>query len=155
MIKKAVLIFAIILFLPFSCQRNVEFDQFSTIDKSGWSWNDPLTFEVELNDTVNLYDLFIQVRHTVDYPMSNLYMFVKVAGPSGQSLTDTVNFILAESDGMWLGSGVGKLKELRLLYRKNTLFTDPGIYTFVIEQGMRNPSLPVTDIGIRIEKVHQ
>ena len=155
MIKKSLLILAFFLFLPFSCQRSVEFDQFSSIDKSGWSWNDPLTFEVELTDTVNVHDLFIQVRHTVDYPMSNLYMFVKVAGPSGQSLADTVNFILAESDGMWLGSGVGKLKELRLLYRKNTLFKDPGIYTFVIEQGMRNPSLPVTDIGIRIEKAHQ
>jgi gliding motility-associated lipoprotein GldH len=154
MINKAVSILAVLLLLPLSCQRSVVFDQFSAIDKSGWNWENPLTFEIELNDTVNVYDLFIQVRHSVDYPMSNLYMFVKVSGPSGQSLTDTVNFILAESDGMWLGSGVGKLKELRLLYRKNTLFKDPGTYTFVIEQGMRSPKLPVTDVGIRVEKAH-
>ena len=155
MIKKAISILTILLLLPLSCQRSVVFDQFSAVSSSGWRWEDPVAFEIDLSDTINVHNLYIQVRHTVDYPMSNLYMFVHVEGPSGQAMTDTVNFILAKPDGMWLGRGVGKLKELRLLYRKNTLFKDPGTYRFVLEQGMRNPNLPVTDVGFRVEKSHQ
>ena len=155
MIKQLVSILIILLVLPMSCNRNVVYDQFSSLPNSTWTWDEPLSFEFELNDTLNAYDLFIQIRHTVDYPMSNLYMIVHIEGPSGQIITDTVNFILAEPDGKWIGSGVGKLKELRLLYRKNTVFKDQGTYRFVLEQGMRKSSLPVTDVGIRVEKAHQ
>jgi len=141
--------------LLISCNNNVVYDKFISTGDTGWTWNDPFEFRVDINDTVSLNNLYIQIRHTVDYPMSNLYVFVDVKGPSGQSLTDTVNFILAEQDGKWLGSGIGKIRELRFLYRKNTVFKDPGEYIFKLEQGMRSSDLPVTDVGIRIEKVNQ
>ena len=141
-----------ILFM-FSCNNTVVYDVFCSVDKSGWKWNEKCEFPIELNDTTHLHNIYIQLRHTIDYPMRNLYIFVNVNGPSGQILKDTVNVILAEPEGKWTGRGIGKLKELRLLYRKNTIFKDPGTYMFIIEQGMRNPSLPVTDIGIRIEKI--
>ena len=152
-IKYPILI--IFLSLPFSCERGIVYDQFKSTGDSGWTWQDRCHFEADLQDTVSLHNLFIQIRHTVDYPMNNLYMFVHVTGPSGQTLTDTVNFILARQDGKWFGSGVGKLKEIRLLYRKNTVFRDAGIYSFELEQGMRTPSLPVTDVGIVIERISQ
>lgn len=143
------------LTLPFSCNNNIVYDKFISTGDEGWTWNNPCEFSVDINDTTNLNNLYIQIRHTVDYPMSNLYVFVDVKGPSGQSLSDTVNFILAEQNGKWLGKGIGKLRELRFLYRKNTVFKDPGEYTFILEQGMRNQNLPVTDVGIRIEKVNR
>ena len=39
---------------------------------------------VEITDTVSLNNIYLQVRHTVEYPMSNLYMFVHIKGPTGQ-----------------------------------------------------------------------
>ena len=153
--KSNYLFLIIFLVLPFSCEKGVVYDQFISTGDRGWTWQDKCDFEIDIQDTISLNNLYIQIRHSVDYPMSNLYMFVHVKGPSGQSLTDTVNFILAREDGKWLGSGVGKFRELRLLYRKNTVFKDPGVYSFVLEQGMRNPNLPVTDVGIRIENVNQ
>ena len=83
--------------------------------------------------------------------MSNLYMYVHVKGPGGQHYKDTVNMLLAEPDGRWIGKGTGKLRELRLLYRKQVVFSEPGEYTFSLEQAMRREKLPVTDIGLRIE----
>ena len=145
----------ILLVLLFaSCDPDMVYDQYMSTEKGMWKWNDVGVFKVEMNDTVSLYNVYLQVRHTVDYPMSNLYMFVLVKGPSGQFVRDTVNMILAEPDGSWTGRGNGRLRELRLLYRKQTRFTETGTYTFSIEQAMRNSELPVTNVGVRIERVN-
>jgi gliding motility-associated lipoprotein GldH len=146
---------SIVLVLLFtSCDPDMVYDQYKTIENGMWKWNDVGVFKVEMNDTVSLYNVYLQVRHTVDYPLSNLYMFVLVKGPSGQYLRDTVNMVLAEPDGSWTGRGTGKLRELRLLYRKQTRFTESGTYTFSIEQAMRKSELPVTNVGVRIERAY-
>jgi gliding motility-associated lipoprotein GldH len=137
-----------------SCDSNMVYDQYRTTEKGMWGWQDTLQFRASITDTTSLNNIYLQVRHTVDYPMSNLYMFVHIKGPKGQSVTDTVNMILAAPDGEWNGKGNGHIRELMLLYRKQTRFSVPGTYTFTLEQAMRQPELPVTDLGIRIERVN-
>jgi gliding motility-associated lipoprotein GldH len=134
-----------------SCEKNIVFDQFYHVEDVGWHWNDTAQFSFDLEDTSAVYDILIQVRHTTEYPMSNLYMFVDIAGPSGQSIKDTIQYILAEPDGKWVGKGVGSIRELAYLYKRNTMFPEPGMYTISIEQAMRVSELPVRDIGVRIE----
>jgi gliding motility-associated lipoprotein GldH len=137
-----------------SCDRNMVYDQYTTLDDGMWSWQDAREFKADISDTLSLHNIYLQVRHTTEYPMSNLYMFVEVAGPAGQHIRDTVNLVLAEPDGRWIGRGAGNQREIRLLYRKNTQFGESGLYTFVLEQGMRIPELPVTDLGVRIERIN-
>jgi gliding motility-associated lipoprotein GldH len=148
------IIFGFLILMPFSCDPGMVYDQFMTTEEGSWKWNDVGVFEVEMTDTLSMHDVFIQVRHSVDYPMSNLYMFVHLKGPSGQHVKDTVNMILAAPDGQWNGKGTGKLRELRLLYRKQVVFREQGTYTFSLEQAMRKSELPVTNVGIRIERVN-
>ncbi|MEN8229005.1 MAG: gliding motility lipoprotein GldH [Bacteroidota bacterium] len=143
----------LLIILLSSCDPDMVFDQYTQTDDGLWSWHDAKEFNIEIADTVTLHNIYLQIRHTVEYPMSNLYMFVYVKGPSGQLLKDTVNLILANPDGKWIGSGTGNLRELRLLYRQHTKFGQSGLYTFTLEQGMRNPELPITDLGIRIERI--
>jgi gliding motility-associated lipoprotein GldH len=142
------------ILLTFSCDRRMVYDHFETMDNGTWGWRDAREFKVEVSDTLSLHNIYLQVRHTVEYPMSNLYMFVYVKSPAGQLLKDTVNIQLAEPDGKWIGKGSGHLRELSLLYRKQTRFGEKGTYTFTLEQGMRNPELPVTDVGIRIVRIN-
>lgn len=145
----------LLLFLTaISCDPNMVYDQYVPIEGGLWKWVDAREFKVDITDTTSLNDIYLQVRHTVEYPLSNLYMFVHVKGPTGQVLKDTVNLILASPDGRWTGRGNGNLRELQLLYRKQTQFRTSGVYTFTIEQGMRNPELPVTDLGIRVERTN-
>jgi len=146
-----VLLLLLILFV--SCDQNVVYDEYVRTD-GAWSWRDAREFIVDISDTLSFHNIYVQVRHTVDYPMSNLYMFVHVKGPTGQHRKDTVNFILAEPSGEWIGRGTGNLRELNLLFRKQTQFRIPGTYVFTLEQAMRNPELPVTDLGIRIERIN-
>lgn len=144
----------LLLSLAISCDQDMVYDQYQQLESGIWQWRDAREFFVDVEDTVSLNNIYIQVRHTVAYPMSNLYMFIHVKGPSGQMMKDTVNLILAQPDGKWNGRGTGHLREMSLLYRKQTRFSLPGIYTFTIEQAMRNPELPVTDIGLRIERIN-
>jgi len=141
----------LLLFL-LSCDRNMVYDQFNSINREGWTWSDIQEFDPLIEDTVSYYNIYLQIRHKGDYPVSNLYLFVHLTGPQNQALTDTVNFILAEPDGRWTGKGLGDMKELRLLYKKKVRFPVTGNYRFRIEQGMRIPSVPVQDVGLRIEK---
>lgn len=155
MIPQRFTIVCLLILALASCDPLVVYDRFKTTDNGNWRWNDVAVFEVEMNDTVTLHDVYLQVRHSIEYPMSNLYMFVHVKGPAGQHFKDTVNLVLALPDGRWTGKGTGKLRELRLLYRKNILFSEPGIYTFSIEQAMRKAELPVTDVGVRIVRANR
>ena len=146
-------LFPLSMFILGSCDPGMVYDQFWRIENGRWTWEDKKHFEVEVNDTISMCNIYLQVRHTVEYPLSNLYMFIRVTGPGGQYMTDTVNFLLASTDGTWIGSGIGKYRELRFLYRENTIFSQQGTYIFTLEQGMRNPELPVTDVGVRIERL--
>ena len=149
--RKLILSMLLLLFLGVSCDRAVVYDEYVRTD-GGWKWQDAREFKVDISDTLSLHNIYVQVRHTVEYPMSNLYMFVHLKGPTGQHRKDTVNLILAEHSGEWTGRGTGNLRELQLLFRKQTRFSNPGTYVFTLEQAMRNPLLPVTDLGIRIER---
>jgi gliding motility-associated lipoprotein GldH len=130
------------------------YDAYKPTENGMWSWRDAMEFRADISDTVSLHNIYIQVRHTVEYPMSNLYMFVHVKSPSGQYLKDTINMVLAAPDGKWTGRGNGNIRELMFLYRKQSIFRIPGTYVFTLEQAMREPELPVTDLGVRIEKVN-
>ena len=155
MTPSRIIAIGLLVLLSTSCDHDMVYDQFMTTENGAWKWNDVGVFEVEMTDPESLHNVYLQVRHSVDYPMSNLYMFVHVKGPSGQHIKDTVNLILASPDGRWIGKGNGQLREIRLLYRKQARFSESGMYTFSLEQAMRKSELPVTDVGVRIERVNQ
>lgn len=137
-----------------SCDSGMVYDQYEPTENGVWKWQNAMEFKVDISDTISLNNIYLQVRHTVEYPLSNLYMFVHVKSPSGQHMTDTINMILAAPDGEWTGKGNSNIRELMLLYRKQTQFRIPGTYVFTLEQAMRQPELPVTDLGIRVEVIN-
>lgn len=137
-----------------SCDSGMVYDQYEPTEHGIWKWQNAMEFKVDISDTISLNNIYLQVRHTVEYPLSNLYMFVHIKSPSGQHMTDTINMILAAPDGNWTGKGNSNIRELMLLYRKQTQFRIPGTYVFTLEQAMRQPELPVTDLGIRIEVIN-
>lgn len=147
------IIVMVLLLHTVSCGSGMVYDQYEPTDHGIWRWQDAIEFSVDISDTVSLNNIYLQMRHTVEYPLSNLYMFVHVKSPSGQHITDTVNMVLAAPDGKWTGKGNGNIRELMLLYRRQTQFRIPGTYVFTLEQAMRQPELPVTDLGIRIERI--
>jgi gliding motility-associated lipoprotein GldH len=66
-------------------------------------------------------------------------------------MKDTIQFILAENSGKWIGNGIGNLREIAYLYRRSTRFPEPGEYMITLEQAMRLEEIPVSEVGVRVE----
>lgn len=73
--------------------------------------------------------------------------------PDGQLAVDTIEIFLADLQGNWLGKGMGKNKDLQVLFRKRGRFPMSGNYHISLEQAMRRKALPgIKSVGIRIER---
>ena len=136
-----------------SCNRDVVFSEYKTFKDSEWAAKDKAVFDLEIKDTESLNNIYLMVRHSEVYPFNNLIVFVTTKYPDGKVLTDTMNVILANDKGEWLGSGVGDIFDFKVPVKKNIRFPLGGKYQFIFEQGMRSDPLPmVLDFGFEIEK---
>lgn len=149
----AVLPVALSLLVLVSCDPNRVYEKDIRIPDGIWPMNNPVRFEVIVEDTITAHNLYINVRHTGMYPFSNLYLFVTTVAPSGHAIKDTVQIILADKKGKWLGNGLGDIWDNQRIYKGQVRFAQKGKYIFEFEQAMRQEKLPsVLDVGLRVEK---
>lgn len=145
------IIFCALLFI--SCNSNRVFEENKEITKNNWDYNTPLSFKVNITDTVALHNMYINVRNAGFYRFSNLFLFVNTHLPNGITTRDTVEITLSSPEGKWLGDGLGDIYDNRYLFRKQFKFPMAGDYTFDLIQAMRvNPLPGIMDAGVRIEK---
>ena len=141
------------LVVLFSCDPQKEFEAYHSIETSGWNKDSLVTFSVDLEDTVGNHNLYINLRNSGNYEYSNVWLFVNIKSPDGNTLSDTVEFQLADPSGKWTGNGIGDLFDNQFEYKENVFFPVSGTYEFSIQQGMRSQRLKgIKDVGLRIEK---
>lgn len=140
----------------FSCDNSKVYEEYIEVENSVWLKENTATFNFTATDTILRHNLYINVRNTGDYPYSNLYLFLSMKGPNGNVLRDTVNCILADNRGKWLGKGIGDLWDLQIPYIKDFKFAQKGEYSMSFEQAMRVEKglKGITDIGLRVEKAN-
>ncbi|MEZ5104603.1 MAG: gliding motility lipoprotein GldH [Draconibacterium sp.] len=142
-----------ILIVFIACDKNLVFDKYQPIPKSGWDNDSLLVFDIPVADTIQNHNLFINVRNDIRYKYSNLWLFIDIIQPGGTTLTDTFEIKLAAPSGKWLGKGFGGVKTCETIYKKNIFFPVSGDYKIEIQQGMRENVLKgITDIGVKLEK---
>ncbi len=151
-LNKIYIIFLLLILIFASCDSNTVYDMYLTVGTE-WNKNDVLEFEVEITDTTSLYKYYINIRNSTDYKFRNIYFFLNTQFPDGRRARDTIECILASTDGRWLGSGLGDIKSNRILLKNKIKFPQAGNYKFELEQAMRVDNLQgIKDVGIRIEK---
>ena len=151
--KRYAIVVLSLFVLLFSCDPSRVYERNIKIPEGVWDQNNPVSFEVAISDTITPYNLYINVRNSGMYPMQNLYMFITTTAPSGHSVKDTIQIMLADNKGKWLGKGLGDIWDLQRPYKKNVRFAQTGKYMFEFEQAMRLKKLPfILDVGLRIEK---
>jgi gliding motility-associated lipoprotein GldH len=142
-----------LLLLICSCSSNVVFIDSVTMKDNTWSLFDNPEFKVHVTDTINSNNIFFTIRTGSKYPFRNIYLFVTAISPRGKSITDTLQYDLADEKGNWYGKGSGDIHELNLPYKTNVFFPSKGTYHFKIQHGMRIGDLKgVYDFGLRVEK---
>jgi gliding motility-associated lipoprotein GldH len=146
-------LFPLLIISLISCDPARVFEKNTRIPDGIWERDNIVGFDLVVEDTISAYNLYVNVRNANLYPMSNLYLFITTTAPSGHSIRDTVEVILADEKGKWLGSGLGDIWDLQQPYKRNIRFAQSGKYTFEYEQGMRIERLPfILDVGLRVEK---
>jgi gliding motility-associated lipoprotein GldH len=136
-----------------ACNSNVLFTDSVVMPGTTWSLFDYPEFRVPVTDTINSANVCFSIRTGSQYPYRNIWLFVTASSPDGKSITDTLQYDLADEKGNWLGKGFGDIHELNLPYKTNVFFPVKGTYQFKIQHGMRTGELKgVYDIGIRVEK---
>jgi len=137
-----------------SCNKNVVFSEYKKIPEEGWKIEDKLSYDVTIDDNTSYHNVFLTVRHADSYPYSNLYLFLTTTYPSGQTSVDTLECVLANQKGEWIGDGAGDIWDAKIPLKQNLRFAKAGKYNFSFEHGMRTNPLPlIMDFGMVIEKV--
>jgi len=140
-----------------ACGGEVVFQGSSPVPEGRWHRDHRPVFDFDIHDTVAQHDVYLDIRHTGDYPYSSLHLFVQLDTPHGKRVVDTVEGPLADPLGRWYGKGLGFIFadrfQARVLYRMDNRFPRKGRYTVSLEQAMRTEEIPgVLDVGISIER---
>lgn len=152
----------VIIFLTMlvaSCDQNRVFDQYHKLDGS-WAKNDTIQFSFEQKDTINPYNLFLNIRNNNEYPFNNLFVIVRLTNPENETKVDTLEYQMTNPDGSLLGEGFSDVKESKLWYQENFTFKKSGKYNIDIIHALREANQinglervnGVTEVGFRIEK---
>ena len=154
MMRTLALIGTIVMFI--SCDSSIVFEEYKSFENQKWNTDSAAFFNYSISDTINKNTIKIKLRHTVEYEFQNLFLFIET------DVVDTVELMLANKQGMWLGSGIGDVREFEFDYQNGKLFSKKGIYSFKIEQAMRYGLAEkiqilnnVLSVGLSIEKQNE
>jgi gliding motility-associated lipoprotein GldH len=161
-LRKTNFIGLLLLFLFFtSCDKKQFYSEYKELDGS-WKKSDTLRFTFEQKDTINPYNLFLNVRNNNDYPFNNMYLIVSLKEPGKKPTIkiDTLEYQMADVDGTLLGEGFTDVKESKLWYLENYVFNRIGNYKVEVVQAVRATGEVdgvaelegITELGLRIEK---
>jgi gliding motility-associated lipoprotein GldH len=146
-----------------SCDSNQVFDEYKSVPNQ-WNKDNIISFNVTPPDSINAYNLYVNLRNTNDYKFSNLFLIVEMNYPNGKATKDTLEYEMAEPNGKLLGTGFTDVKENKLWYKghKNPfVFNETGEYKINIQHAMRSNGEVngvenlegITDVGFRVESL--
>ncbi len=147
--------------LVMGCDSNRIFDEYQSVSNA-WDKDNPVAFRVTPPDSINPYNLFVNLRNTDDYKYSNLFLIVELNYPNGKTIKDTLEYTMANPDGSFLGTGFTDVKENKLWYKGYDtpfIFNESGEYVVNIQHAMRQNGIVegiqklegITDVGFRVE----
>ena len=151
---KQINLFLIVTLLLVSCgESGVIVNQSQSIEGAKWTSSDSIVYDFEITDTLNYYDFSILVRNTENYMWSNIYLFSDLRFPNGKVRRDTIEVLLADEYGYWVGHNSGTIVTTSAKFMKHRKFPLSGKYKISITHGMREPILEeVTDVGIKVKQ---
>jgi len=143
----------IFLLLFSGCDSDRIYEKYQDIDAFTWAYTDTLSYTVNIEDTSSKYNLYVNIRHADFYPYARMFIFIHTIFPSGKRDKQRVLLPMAEKDGRWKGECISEICDIQIMIQGNAKFPEPGNYTFVFEQNMRQDLLPgVIEMGLKVEK---
>ncbi len=137
-----------------NCDRNTVFEGKKDFPERYWIFNNPATFDFEITDADQKYDLLVNVRNSAEYKYQNIYLQYYLEDESGRLISKELKNVQLFNaiTGVPLGTGLGDLYDIERPFLEDYQFQKAGKYSFRIDQFMRQDSLPeVLSVGFRIK----
>lgn len=139
-----------------SCGPNYIFDQSYDISNDAWAYADTLNFEVDIEDSLKIYNLYLELEHSTDFYFHNLYVQIHTTFPSGKRISEKVSLELANKAGAWFGDCNEDWCTLNIPIQTGAYFNALGKHTITLEQYSRKENLGgVKSLAFRIEDTGQ
>lgn len=135
-----------------SCgNENVFYEEYQSIPNAEWHMNESPRFEFSITDTTQKYNMFFNIRHTSAYEWENLWIITDITFPNDLVDRDTLEFMLQDGTGKWLGKG--NLHDGSYRFTRPKRFPMLGKYSIRYHHAMRDTALlEITDVGFKLVK---
>ncbi len=138
--------------LLFGCGPDYILDQKYDIEKSEWTYADTLNFEVDIQDSLKIYNIHLKIEHSTEFPKQNMYIMIHTQFPSGERISEKLSVELANLGGGWYGDCNSEWCQFSLPIQEGAFFNAIGKHTFTLEQYMRIDPVPgIKNISLKIE----
>lgn len=148
-------LFILLVLLISGCDSDRLYEENYDFEDQAWVSGNHPEFEFNVTDTVKTYNLFCNIRNSVDYPYSRIFINYSLQDSTGKSLSKNMisTFLFEEKTGKPLGSsGLGDVYDQQIALLKNFQFKKPGQYQLRFEQFMRTDTLKgILAVGFRLE----
>lgn len=137
------------------CDSNRVYEDYKEFKTKSWLVNDPAIFEFEITDTIAKYNLYYNVRNSLQYPFARIFINYSLTDSIGTQISKQLvsNYLFDQKTGQPLGrSGLGDVYDNQFLILENQFFKKSGRYKFQLDQFNRLDTLTgVLAVGFRIE----
>lgn len=152
-IKQFLLLSIAMLIIISSCSYEEGYEKAYEPKGQLWTYEDVLLFEPTVIDTLQKFDIYLQIEHLKSYPFQNLYIsFDQQSLSKNISNIDTLNINLINRSGYYTGDCKGDKCIANIQLYKEYQFKNTGKQLLKIKQLTRLDSLPgIQKIGLLVK----
>ena len=140
-----------------SCDNNRIYETNYDFEDQTWKVKETPEFEFRIDDARKKYNLYINVRNSLDYPYSRIFISYHLQDSTGHELQTKLCMqdLFNQKTGIPFGSsGIGDLYDHQFPILNNFEFNMLGSYKIKLEQFTRQDTLKgVLAVGLRVESV--
>jgi len=139
-----------------ACNKLDIFEKNISVPNHQWAYSLQPQIDFTISDTAALYKVFVVLRHTDAYRYNNIWLNIGTRFPGNSSFKNQrFDLKLGNDASGWEGTGMDDIWEVRKLITAGPVkFKQPGNYSFIIAQAMRENPLPnIMSVGVRVERV--
>ena len=146
--------FGVVIFVSMiSCNQSEAYYKFGYIPHNEWNKSQEICFSLDsssINPQQN-YSISLEITHNISYSYKNLFLYVDHTIQDRITLRDTLECILVDDFGKWLGSGNGASRQLSVLFKTNFKIDTTLHNEICIRHAMQDLKLKgIEKIGLKV-----
>ena len=138
-----------------ACDKQRLYEQNFDFNQRVWPADSTPTFEFTIDEPGRAYNIYWNVRNTINYPFYNLYLTYSLEDTLGRRITTDLHnmHLFNPKTGEPYGDGLGDIFTHQIMALPGFKFDTAGVYQLKLEQYMRTDTLKdILSVGVRVEK---